>query len=105
MIELPMTELTEAQSAALFGFIGGICAEALGLYNLRKMSAAEYPQYLKSFWRYWVPTILMCMVGAVLAVCYTLDGTHLGKILTMNIGISAPLLIGTFTKQVPQISE
>lgn len=97
--------MTNIQHAALFGLIGGLGAEIAGLYNLRKLAPSQYPHYIKSFWRYWVPTFLMCLMGAVFAVGYVMDGTNLGTILTLNVGASAPLLIGTMTKQTPNISE
>lgn len=96
--------MTDIETALMFGCIGGVASEILGLYNLRKSGPGQYPRYIKS-WGYWVPTILMTLMGGGLAAAYTLDGTKLGAILSINIGASAPLAIGAFTKNVPKISE
>jgi hypothetical protein len=96
--------MTNIETAALFGFAGGVAAEVLGLYKLRQCARSQYPDYLKSF-GYWVPTILMTIMGGVLAGAYAWDGRELGTILSMNIGASAPLIVGTWTKDIPKISE
>jgi hypothetical protein len=33
---------------------------------------------------YWVPTILMSLMGGVIAVAYALDGTQFGTVLAME---------------------
>jgi hypothetical protein len=97
--------MANIQTAALFGFLGAVAAEILALYKLRQIVPTQYPHYLKSFFHYWVPTILMSLMGGVIAVAYALDGTQFGTVLAMNIGASAPLVIGTWTKDIPKISE
>jgi hypothetical protein len=96
--------MTNTVTAMIFGFLGGVAAEGMALYKLRQCASSQYPDYLSTF-RYWVPTIFMTIMGGALAGAYALDGAQLGTILSMNIGASAPLIVGNWTKEIPKISE
>ena len=82
------------------GVFGGLLAELAGLYKIRENDPNNLPDYLTSPF-YWGVTILMILAGAGLAYAYTLTGQELGAILSINIGASAPLIIGKFTSSTP----
>jgi hypothetical protein len=86
-----------------YGVLGGFFAELLGWFQLRKQAPASLPQYSK-FWFYWGITLAMILAGGILVVIYLASDIPLKPILAVNIGASAPLLIGTFVAQTPSIS-
>ncbi len=75
-------------TAFLLGIIGGLMAEALKWYQLRESPTP--PVYLKSV-MYWVITVIMALVGGVLALIQNVPASQ--PILALNIGISAPLIL------------
>ncbi len=72
----------------LLGIVGGLMAEVLKWYQLRE--SLTPPPYLKSI-MYWVITVVMALVGGLLAVIQNVPPTQ--PILALNIGISAPLIL------------
>jgi len=72
----------------LLGIIGGLMAEVLKWYQLRESPTP--PPYLKSV-LYWVITVVMALVGGLLAVIQNVPASQ--PILALNIGISAPLIL------------
>jgi hypothetical protein len=80
----------------LFGVIGGALAEALKWWQLREAQPA--PAYLKSTF-YWVITLIMALVGGVLAVAYNVEASK--PLLAINIGVSAPLILKGLASVVP----
>jgi hypothetical protein len=86
-----------------YGVLGGIFAELLGWFQLRKQAPESLPQFLKS-WFYWGITLGMILAGGILVVIYLASAIPLKPILAVNIGASAPLLIGAFVAQTPSIS-
>ncbi len=75
-------------TAFVFGIIGGIMAEALKWYQLRESPTP--PPYLKSV-MYWVITVIMALIGGVLAMIENPPAAQ--WVLALNIGISAPLIL------------
>ena len=88
----------------LYGIIGGAFAELLGLFKLRHRAPSRFPVWLKS-WLYWSLTVSMILAGGALAVIYTKAGIELNPLIAVNIGASAPLIIGTFVSQTPQVGK
>jgi hypothetical protein len=86
----------------IYGVIGGIFAELLGLFKLRQESRETFPKWISSVF-YWVITALMTLAGGALVVVYLKSGIDLKPIIAVNIGASAPLLIGAFVAQAPNI--
>ena len=86
----------------LWGVFGGFLAELLGLFKLRHHALATFPQWLKSPF-YWFITTLMILAGGGLVVVYLKSAMSLNALLAVNIGASAPLILGTLVSQVPQI--
>ena len=75
----------------LYGLVGGLLAELLGLFRLRQQAPGALPLWLKS-WFYWVVTLLMALAGGVLVVIYLRSGIAIQPILAVNVGASAPLI-------------
>ncbi len=86
------------------GCMGGVCAEALKWYRIREELHKGVPDYAKS-WPYWAVTIIMCLVGGGLVCAYQAsEGVDLNPILAVNIGASAPLILGALSGQ-PRIDH
>ena len=84
----------------LYGVFGGVLSEVLGLFKLRHQEPENLPTYLKSGF-YWLVTTLMSLMGGVLVVIYLRSNFSLEPIVAVNIGASAPLILGTLTSQAP----
>ena len=83
------------------GLVGGVAAEALKWYRIREELYRGVPDYAKS-WLYWVVTLVMILLGGLLVFVYQrIEGVELNLLLALNIGASAPLVIGTLTSQSP----
>lgn len=83
-----------------YGVVGGLFAELLGLYKLRHLAKAEYPAWIKAV-SYWVITLGMVVGGGALVCIYLASGVDMQPIIAVNIGASAPLILGSLTAQVP----
>ena len=86
-----------------YGVIGGFLAELFGLWKLRHELREKLPPYLNS-WFYWVMTILMIGSGGLVALIYYKSGVALSPLLAVNVGASAPLIIGSLTSAAPKIN-
>lgn len=86
----------------LFGVLGGLFGEVLGLFKLRHQPVGLLPAWVKSPW-YWAMTILMILSGGGLVVIYVESSIPVAPILAVNIGASAPLIVGTLVAQAPAI--
>jgi hypothetical protein len=87
----------------LYGALGGLLAELLGLFELRRQAPQDLPRWLKSPF-YWVITVLMICAGGLLVIVYLESDIPLKPILSVNVGASAPLLIRAFISQTPPIN-
>jgi hypothetical protein len=70
------------------------------VFELRKQTAANLPQYLRSLF-YWAVTAIMAQAGGVIVVIY-LRSDIVKPIVAVNVGASAPLLIAKFVGQPPE---
>jgi hypothetical protein len=86
----------------LFGLFGGVLAELLALFELRRHARQDLPHWLKSPF-YWIITILMVLAGGGLVVAYIESDIAIKPILAINVGASAPLIIGTLVAKVPRV--
>ena len=91
------------KEAFLYGIVGGFLAELFGLWKLRQELKANLPPYLRS-WFYWFMTLLMIGSGGVVALVYVKSGISLSPLLAVNVGASAPLIIGSLTAAPPKIN-
>lgn len=87
-----------------YGIIGGGLAEILGLWKIRHTAREELPHYLTSPF-YWAMTALGVISGGIVAFIYVKSGISLSPILALNVGASAPLIIGNLTAQTPKIQQ
>jgi hypothetical protein len=92
----------EIMNGFLFGILGGFLAELLGLFRVRQQRPQDLPSWVRSPF-YWVVTILMIAAGGVLVVVYMKSGIDLKPIIAVNVGASAPLIIGTLVAQTPPL--
>jgi hypothetical protein len=86
-----------------FGVLGGLLGELFNLFKLRQQPTKLLPAWVTSFW-YWILTLFMIVSGGVLVVIYLKSNIPVVPILAVNIGASAPLIVGTLVAQVPAIS-
>jgi hypothetical protein len=86
----------------LFGVLGGLFGEVLSLFKLRHQPASLLPIWIRSPW-YWTMTVLMILSGGGLVVIYMKSSIAVAPILAVNIGASAPLILGTLVAQAPAI--
>lgn len=87
----------------LYGLLGGALSELLGLFKLRHQAAESLPGFLKSAF-YWTATVGMVCAGGGIVVVYFKSGILLNPLLAVNLGASAPLIIGSLVAQTPSIS-
>jgi hypothetical protein len=85
------------------GCLGGLLSEVLGLFRLRQQKIETLPDWLRS-WFCWGTTLLMVAAGGLLVVIYLRSGIAVQPILAVNVGASAPLLIGSVLGQAPSIA-
>jgi hypothetical protein len=53
---------------------------------------------------YWIVTTVMIVVGGVLVVAYLRSEVKVNAIMAINIGASAPLILGALVSQSPPIA-
>jgi len=90
------------QSGVMFAAAGALAVELLKLTEIRSIPKHERPN-LKEF-LYWIPFIILPLLGAGLAYMYVMSEIILKSVLAVNIGISAPLIIRTMASSVPNIT-
>lgn len=88
----------------LYGIAGGALAELLGLFKLRHQARKDLPIWLKSPF-YWIVTLLMILAGGFIVIIYIKAGIVLNPLIAVNIGASAPLIIGAMTSQIPDVRK
>jgi hypothetical protein len=86
----------------VWGAIGGALAELLGWFRLRHQAPANLPVWFSHKY-YWFCTSGMVVAGGVLCVAYLKSGFELKPIVAINVGASAPLLLGSFVSQSPPV--
>lgn len=83
-----------------FAIAGAFCVKLLELAELHKLAKLERPD-IKD-WLYWVPFIIMPLLGGGLAYAYVASNTVLTPLLSINIGVSAPLVLRAMAQINPQ---
>jgi peptidoglycan/LPS O-acetylase OafA/YrhL len=84
-----------------WGLLGGFIAELLGWFKLRHQD--DLPQWSRN-WLYWIPTLVMILMGGALVVAYQRSDFKINAIMAINVGASAPLILGSLISQTPHIS-
>ena len=85
--------------AALYAAGGGLAANLLPVLDLRNVPKAELPDFKSIF--YWLPFLLMPLLGAGLAAAYVQSGVDLKPIVAVNVGITAPLILRAMASTAP----
>ncbi len=90
------------QSSVLFAGAGALAVELLKLSEVRNIPKHERPDFNE--WLYWLPFLILPLLGAGLAYVYAMSEIVLKPILAVNIGISAPLIIRTMASSAPRVT-
>ncbi|EKS7204520.1 hypothetical protein O8H67_003192 [Enterobacter asburiae] len=85
--------------AVWFAIAGAFFIKLLELAELHKLPKIERPD-LKD-WLYWIPYLILPILGGGLAYVYIASNTSLTPLLSVNIGISAPLVLRAMAQIVP----
>ena len=83
------------------GLMGGFFAELCGWWKIRREPTPLYCAH----WVYWTTTVLMIISGGGLAFVYARSGLTLSPIIAVNIGASAPLIIGSLMGETPKLPK
>jgi len=94
----------EFLTGLLYGVLGAFFAELLGHYRLRHLVKGQFPEWISSPY-YWIVTTLMMLSGGGLVFIYLASGVPIKPIIAVNIGASAPLIIGRLTAQTSQAGK
>ena len=86
----------------LFAAGGALAIKLMDLAELSNVPIERRPD-LKDFF-YWLPFLILPLVGGFLAYAYANSGTVLTPILAINIGASAPLILKSLASTIPPIS-
>ncbi len=74
-----------------FAAAGAFAIKLLELAELHTLPKLERPD--TKDWLYWLPFIIMPMLGGGLAYVYIVSEAKLTALLSVNIGVSAPLIL------------
>jgi len=81
-----------------WGVFGGVLVELLAWYKDRSTPSQSLP-----WQKYWIATSLMILAGGGLVCMYMQSDVKLNAIICVNIGASAPLIIGALAGSAPRI--
>jgi hypothetical protein len=85
-----------------WGLVGGLLAELLGLHKLRHTAPEDLPVWIKTKY-YWTVTAAMILAGGISVVIYLRSDFKLNAIIAVNLGASAPLILGSLASQAPHL--
>jgi hypothetical protein len=86
-------------AAAWFGFFGALALKLLEFTELARIPPASRPDLKDAI--YWVPYLIMPILGGGLAYAYIASSVELKPMLAINIGISAPLILRAMAQLNP----
>jgi hypothetical protein len=85
------------------GIFGGALLTLAECWAIRHVAARLRPGWVKDRF-YWVVSLIMALTGGALVWIHLLDGrVQLSGWLAANIGASAPLIINSLCKHLPQM--
>ncbi|MDG5814950.1 hypothetical protein QA601_07675 [Chitinispirillales bacterium ANBcel5] len=87
------------QLPVLCAFGGALAIKLLELTELQHVAKEQRPDFTDII--YWLPFVIMPLLGAGLAYVYITSGVELQPILAANIGVSAPLIIRAWAEINP----
>lgn len=85
----------------VFGCLGGLLINIVKLAELVNVPAIERPRTFSDP-LYVFAFFALPLVGGTLAYIYQADGILLRPLLAVNIGVSAPLILKSFAKAIPE---
>lgn len=94
-----MDMLTFLPEPVWYAFFGAIAIKLLELAELHKIPKLNRPD-LKD-WVYWIPYVIMPVLGAGLAYVYLQSAQTLTPVLALNVGVSAPLILRAMAQVNP----
>lgn len=86
----------------LYAIVGGIVAELITIHKLESKHFNDWPVKYK-YPSFWIIKFFMILTGGFLAQVYIASGTTLTPILAVNIGMTAPMILGNMAGRQPQI--
>jgi hypothetical protein len=94
--------LNSISSPVWFAMAGAFAIKLLEIAEIHKIAPAERPDFKDIL--YWVPFLILPMLGGGLAQVYVSSNTVLNPLLAVNIGVSAPLMLRAMAQAVPETS-
>ncbi len=91
------------QSGVIFAAAGALALKMLELAEVRTIPKDQRPDL--SDLLYWVPFLVMPILGGGLAYMYIMSDIVLKPVLAVNVGISAPLIIRAMASAAPMQSR
>lgn len=85
-----------------FAMAGAFAIKLLEIAELHKLAPAERPDFKDIL--YWVPFVILPLLGGGLAQVYVSSDTVLSPLLAVNIGVSAPLMLRSMAQVIPEQS-
>jgi hypothetical protein len=79
---------------------GGFAAKLLNLAEIHNLPKERRPDLRDVF--YWVDFLVGPLAGAFLAWVYQIDGKALTAFVSLNVGVSAPLILRKLAEVVPR---
>ena len=95
-----MSEFLDGLNQAVwFSVAGAFGIKLLELAELHKIPKVDRPDLYD--WLYWVPFVIMPLLGGGLAHAYVSSSALLSPILALNVGVSAPLILRAMAQVNP----
>jgi len=91
--------LPQLAPAVWFSVFGAGAVKLLELAELHKIPKLERPDL--NDWLYWVPFLIMPLLGGGLAYAYVSSNISLTPMLAVNVGISTPLMLRAMAQANP----
>lgn len=95
-----MDFINSITSPVWFAMAGAFAIKLLEIAELHKLAPAERPD-LKDI-LYWIPFLILPIIGGGLAHVYVSSETVLTPFLAVNVGVSAPLILRAMAQVVPE---
>lgn len=80
-------------------FVRALAVKSLELAEIHKLPVTQRPN-LKEF-VYWVPFLVLPLIGGFLAYVYIESNTTLTPLLALNVGVTAPLVFRSMAERIP----
>ena len=87
------------QPTVLFALFGALGFKLLEMAELTKVPKAQHPDFTSFL--YWLPFLVMPLLGGGLAYTYVMSGVDLKPILAVNVGVSAPMALRAMSQINP----